>query len=52
MWSELRKGRLRACRVSARVTRIMATDVQIWLERAAQGPEVAAVTPQHGRRAR
>ena len=52
LWNEVRTGRLSACRVSARVTRLRPADVDSWLARAAQPTEVTETPRQRGRRGR
>jgi|GEM_PF-5114316 len=52
VWGEISRGNLRAVRLGSRCTRVLPADLEIWLERGAMPPEVAAVASQHDRRVR
>lgn len=52
LWAEIRAGRLPVARISGRCTVVRAADLDAYLERATQPPEVSAGPAPPGRRGR
>ena len=52
IWSEIRSGHLRVCRIGQRSTRVRVQDLEAFLEGAAQTPEVSAGPGPRGPRGR